>query len=112
MVIPVDFGYVSLIGMYHGVGKPNYRRFLELLLKELRYLHPRSSRQIPRTLEVGSGMDLSDPSQVREREVALRVRCMIVDGKEKPVLRGLYNIYISGCAKINQSPLFPSSGHN
>jgi hypothetical protein len=77
IVIPTDMGYVSLIGMYHGVDKPDLEKFVDPLLVELRQLHPHMPKMIKR------------PGSKRyKREFGVMVRGMICDAKERPWLKG------------------------
>lgn len=73
MVVPTDMGYVSMIGMYHGVNKPSLEKFVGPMLEELRELNP----QYP--------IDETDPNK---RTLSVVVRCMICDAKERPWLKG------------------------
>lgn len=77
IVIPTDLGYVSLVGMYHGVDKPDVSKFVNPLLIELRQLHPLMPKMVRNR---GTGK--------WERKFGVKVRGMICDAKERPWLKG------------------------
>lgn len=104
VVIPVDMGHVCMVGMYHGMGKPNPHNFLQLLLKELGNLHPnRAAGRMVQDVEyspyAGTVVASSSASNgrvdvrlaenpLRRRKFAVRVRAIICDGAERPNLKG------------------------
>lgn len=81
--IPCDMGFVSMIGMYHGEGKPDLWDFLVPTLKELKELHPLGPPRIPKPM-VGA----SDVQEYRLRKVSVLLRSLICDAKERPPLKG------------------------
>lgn len=74
IVVPLDMGFVSMVGMYHGKGKPTLETFLEPLLTELRNLYPVNSPMV----------------NGRKRMFSVRVRALIADQAERPNLKGTY----------------------
>jgi hypothetical protein len=104
VVIPVDMGHVCMVGMYHGMDKPNPHNFLQLLLKELGNLHPnRAAGRMVQDVEyspyAGTVVTSSSASNgrvdvrlaenpLRRRKFAVRVRAIICDGAERPNLKG------------------------
>lgn len=79
VVIPTDMGFVSLIGMFHGVKKPDdVAQLVDPLVVELRQLHPLMPKMVR---EAGS-------NKCWKRQVGVRVRAMICDAVERPWLKG------------------------
>lgn len=80
-------GYVSLIGMYHGVKKPTLQKFVGPMLVELRQLHP----AMPKMVRLPDSIDADgNTRQGRrwKRKFCVKVRAMICDAKERPWLKG------------------------
>jgi hypothetical protein len=87
VVIPTDMGYVSMIGMYHGMKKPTLEKFVSPMLVELRQLHPAMPKMVREPDSVDEHGN-TRPGRRWKREMCVKVRAMICDAVERPWLRG------------------------
>ena len=79
LMVPIEFAKPAIVGLFHGVNKPNLEDFLDDIVEELVRLHPRSPKY--------------NADGTLKRKFSARVRCIIADAVERAFIFGKFSIF-------------------